>query len=100
MDESLALSARETCSDIETFEFRVTPNTLSVDTLSAPSINGCDDSRIAFDLGLKTISSFVLVGWTLILLVSAHSSMLRNSSLIVPILDEPTSRLVPSANFD
>jgi len=47
---------------------------------------------MGFDLGLETMSSFDLEGWTLILLFFDHSSLLLNSWLIVPILDDPTSR--------
>src|SRR6218665_432077 len=99
VDEAHALSTRDTCSDIVSLESSTTPSTLSVDTVSAPSMNGRSGSILGLDLGRETSSSLVFDGCTFILLLLAHCSMLLNSSLIVPMLVEPTNRYVSSANF-
>src|SRR6218665_1706788 len=62
-------------------------------------MNGRSGSILGLDLGRETISSLVFDGCTFILLLLAHCSMLLNSSLIVPMLVEPTNRYVSSANL-
>src|SRR6218665_2415770 len=48
VDEAHALSTRDTCSDIVSLESSTTPSTLSVDTLSAPSMNGRSGSILGY----------------------------------------------------
>src|SRR6218665_3305739 len=73
---------------------RRTPRTLSVVTLSAHSMNGCDGGCMDLVLARVTTSSFVLDGWIFMLLVSAHFLILSYSSVTVPMLLERTNMQV------
>src|SRR6218665_2460242 len=84
----------ETWSVMVNLALRRTPRTLSVVTLSAPSMNGCDGGcmDLVLHVARVTASSFVLDGWIFMLLVSAHFLILSYSSVTVPMLLEPTNR--------
>src|SRR6218665_2842613 len=82
----------ETWSVMVSLALRRTPRTLSVVTLSAPSMNGCDGGCMDLLLARVTTSSFVLDGWIFMLLVSSHFLKLSYSSVTVPMLLEPTNR--------
>src|SRR6218665_2909841 len=95
MEEEQVFETCETWSVISvmvSLALRRTPRTLSVVTLSAHSMNGCDGGCMDLALARVTTSSFVLGGWIFMLLLSAHFLMLSYSSVTVPMLLEPTNR--------
>src|SRR6218665_3467412 len=91
IEEEQVFKTCETWLVMVNLALRWTPRTLSVATLSAPSMNGCDGGCMDLVLARVTTSSFVLDGWIFMLLVSAHFLMLSYSSVTVPML-EPTNR--------
>src|SRR6218665_357658 len=70
IEEEQVFKTCETWSVMVNLALRWTPRTLSVVTLSAPSMNDCDGGCMDLVLVRVTTSSFVLDGWIFMLLVS------------------------------
>src|SRR6218665_3743575 len=94
-EEEQVFKTCETWSVMVNLALRKTPRTLSVVTLSAPLMNGCDGGCMDLVLARVTTSSFDLDGWIFTLLFSAHFLMLSYSSVTIPFRNIKSNETTP-----